>query len=128
MRDVYTVYKVDEHADLVFAASFSIVLIEKHLLGYIWLIKTALNHRRHGFSSGFIAHLQQCMEQLDEDDVATAYIAAGAMQSSKSASSFFAHLSFKNAFPVHLKMCDQHNCEMFFFRVQRPKKIKAGKS
>jgi hypothetical protein len=63
LKQLRTVYKVDNEFVVQFAASFFMVELDQHLVTYLDVIKTKEDSQRKGFGSQFVRDLVEFMEQ-----------------------------------------------------------------
>ena len=64
LKELRTVYKTDGGFNILFAASFFIIEIERYIIIYLEVIKTAGKFRRQGFGTTFIDHVKEYTAQL----------------------------------------------------------------
>ena len=58
LKELRTVYKTDGGFNILFAASFFIIEIERYIIIYLEVIKTAEKVRRQGVGTAFIDHIK----------------------------------------------------------------------
>jgi hypothetical protein len=63
LKQLRTVYKVNDKFEVQFAASFFVIELDEHLVTYLDVIKTKKNSQRKGFGSQFVRDLVEFLEE-----------------------------------------------------------------
>jgi GNAT superfamily N-acetyltransferase len=112
MKQMRTVYKVDDKFNVYFAATFFIIELDTILYAFVELIRTSESFQRKGIAATFIGHMKEyLLQQLALTELLeTAFIIVGQSKILKP-HGFFAKQGF-GPLPAFLQTLKLDGCDM----------------